>query len=74
MEWAQTIAIISAVFVATGLVIASINIGLSGVNKRVDEAVKRIDGVHKRVDDIVLQLSEIRQALWGIVSTKGTDD
>ena len=66
--------LVCGVFVATGLVIASINIGLSGVNKRVDEAVKRIDDVPKRVDDIVLQLSEIRQALWGIVSTKGTDD
>ena len=49
MNWPQTVSLIATILVATGLIITVVKMGLSGVNKR--------------VDDVMLQLSEIRKTL-----------
>ncbi len=63
MDWTQTIAIIGTILVATTLVATMIK-GLD----------KRIDDVHKRINDVMSQLSELRQAIWGMLSPRGADD
>lgn len=60
MNWSQTVSLIATILVATGLIITVVKMGLSGVNKR--------------VDDVMLQLSEIRKTLRGLAVPMGSNE
>ena len=60
MSWPQTVSLIATILVATGLIITVVKMGLSGVNKR--------------VDDVMLQLSEIRKTLMGLAVPMGSNE